>query len=46
MRQPGLLLDDNRNVSKTCVTRPLVETGDVVTQVAADDVENYLSKRI
>ena len=25
MRQSGLLLDDNRDVSEACVTRPLVE---------------------
>ena len=25
MRQFGLLLDDNRDVSEACVTRPLVE---------------------
>ena len=27
MRQSGLLLDDNRDVSEACVTRPLVEIG-------------------
>ena len=27
MRQSGLLLDDNREVSEACVTRPLVEIG-------------------
>ena len=25
MRQSGLLLDDNRDASEACVTRPLVE---------------------
>ena len=25
MRQSGLLLDENRDVSEACVTRPLVE---------------------
>ena len=28
MRQSGLLLDDNRDVSEACVTRPLVEIDD------------------
>ena len=27
MRQSGLLLDDNRDVSEACVMRPLVEIG-------------------
>ena len=29
MRQSGLLLDDNRDVSEACVTRPLIEIGSV-----------------
>ena len=28
MRQSGLLLDDNRDVSEACKTRPLVEIED------------------
>ena len=28
MRQSGLLLNDNRDVSEACVTRPLVEIRD------------------
>ena len=30
MRQSGLFLDDNRDVSQACVTRPLVRDCDII----------------